>query len=331
MLQDKKHYTKTTLGFSAICFILACLLMYGAELENMGLEKTKPYVALITKSTTSDFWKSTYAGANAAGTAHNVELSFEGPETEEDYKTQNRLIRKAVKNGAEAIVFSAVDYDGNAETIEEAAEAGVKIVIIDSAVNSDKVSCTIGTDNYQAGLMVAEAVLGDGSYSQKVGIVNYDKNSENGQQREKGFRDGAAEYSRIEIVDCINVISETEQAKAGTIDMLKRHPEINVIVTFNEWTSLGVGYAIKELGLADTTYVVAFDSNVVSVGMLETGEVDALIVQNPYAMGYLGVEYAHSLISGNKIEEKDVVTTTTLVTRENMYEPEYQRVLFAFD
>ena len=56
--------------------------------------------------------------------------------------------------------------------------------------------------------------------------------------------------------------------------MLKKHPKINVIVTFNEWTTLGVGYAIQELGLKDNVRVVAFDSNVVSVGMLETGEVD---------------------------------------------------------
>lgn len=83
--------------------------------------------------------------------------------------------------------------------------------------------------------------------------------------------------------------------------MLRQHPEINVIATFNEWTSLGVGYAIKQLDLGARTTVVAFDSNAVSVGMLETGEVDALIVQDPYAMGYLGVECAYNLINGNPL------------------------------
>ena len=53
-----------------------------------------------------------------------------------------------------------------------------------------------------------------------------------------------------------------------------------MVVTFNEWTSLGVGWAIRDLDRGDRTQVVAFDSNVVSVGMLETGEVDALIVQD---------------------------------------------------
>ena len=101
---------------------------------------------------------------------------------------------------------------------------------------------------------------------------------------------------RVEIMDAINVKSTTEDAKRGTEKMLERHPEVNAIATFNEWTSLGVGYAIRELGIGEETAVVAFDSNVVSVGMLETGEVDALIVQNPYAIGYLGVEHAYRLI-----------------------------------
>ena len=65
--------------------------------------------------------------------------------------------------------------------------------------------------------------------------------------------------------------------------------------------------------------------------MLETGEVDALIVQNPYAMGYLGVEYAWMLLKGEKVKETHIDTTTTLITRENMYNPENQKVLFPFD
>ena len=166
-------------------------------------------------------------------------------------------------------------------------------MVIDSDVNSNSVSCRISTDNYQAGQMAAEAVLEAEWEELKVGIVNFDENSQNGQEREQGFRDASAESERVRIIDSINVISTTEEAKNGTIQMLKEHPDINVIVTFNEWTSLGVGYAIEEWRLGEDVTVVAFDSNVVSVGMLETGEVDALIVQNPYAMGYLGVEYAY--------------------------------------
>ena len=323
---------KRTAVFSLMLLLaLTSISGCGRNTKEAGNEHSKSYVAVITKSTTSEYWKTTFAGANAASAEYHMEVTFNGPENEEDYETENDMVRAAVKDGADAIVFSAVDYNANAKAINEAVEAGVKVVVIDSDVNSDLVSCRISTDNNKAGQMVGNAVLEGDEENFNVGIVNFDKNSENGQQREKGFRDQVEGNSRVNIISSVNVNSTTEEAKAATIKMIEDNPQINIIVTFNEWTSLGVGYAVQELGLADAVRVVAFDSNVVSVGMLETGEVDALIVQNPYAMGYLGVEYASMLINGEKLKETDIDTTTTLITRENMYEPGSQKVLFPFE
>ena len=156
-------------------------------------------------------------------------------------------------------------------------------------------------------------------------------NSANGQQRELGFRQTVEQDPRVKDITTINVLSTTEDARAGTKEMLLSDSRINVVVTFNEWTSLGVGWAIRDLDRGDRTQVVAFDSNVVSVGMLETGEVDALIVQNPYAMGYLGVETAANLINGQTGGPSVIDTATTIVTRENMYERESQKILFSFE
>ena len=132
-------------------------------------------------------------------------------------------------------------------------------------------------------MKAAEAALAVGEDELYIGIVNYDVNSANGQQRELGFRQTVEQDPRVKDITTINVLSTTEDARAG-----------------------------------DRTQVVAFDSNVVSVGMLETGEVDALIVQNPYAMGYLGVETAANLINGQTGGPSVIDTATTIVTRENI-------------
>src|SRR5699024_8842286 len=127
--------------------------------------------------------KAVFVGAEAAATEYNLELTIDGPDTEEDYEAQNQMIEDAVADGAQALVFSAIDYDANAPAIEKAAEKGVKIVVIDSAVNSQNVATYIGTDNYSAGMMAARAALERTSGPLKVGIVNYDINSANGQDR----------------------------------------------------------------------------------------------------------------------------------------------------
>ena len=326
----KKWEHRRTGGWQVAALAAVILLISSGCASSQTATGKKHSIALVTKSTTSAFWHSVEAGAGAAAAEYNLDFTFEGPEKEEDYETQNRMIREAVERGAEALVISAVDYNANAEAVDQAAKKGLQIVVIDSDVNSSGVVSRIGTNNDAAGEMAARALLDGEEEVLHVGIVNYDVNSANGQQREEGFRRVIQESPRVADITTINVISTTEDARIGTEKLLKEHPEINAIVTFNEWTSLGVGWAIRGQGLADATRVVAFDSNVVNVGMLETGEVDALIVQNPYAMGYLGVEAAYRLLNGQKVTAV-TDTDTVVVTRENMYDEACQRILFTFE
>ena len=326
----KKWEHRRTGGWQVAVLAAVILLISSGCASSQTATGKKHSIALVTKSTTSAFWHSVKAGAGAAAAEYNLDFTFEGPEKEEDYETQNRMIREAVERGAEALVISAVDYNANAEAVDQAAKKGLQIVVIDSDVNSSGVVSRIGTNNDAAGEMAARALLDGEEEVLQVGIVNYDVNSANGQQREEGFRRVIQESPRVADITTINVISTTEDARIGTEKLLKEHPEINAIVTFNEWTSLGVGWAIRGQGLADATRVVAFDSNVVNVGMLETGEVDALIVQNPYAMGYLGVEAAYRLLNGQKVTAV-TDTDTVVVTRENMYDEACQRILFTFE
>ena len=59
-------------------------------------------VAIVAKSTQTEFWLSVFAGAEAAATEYNVELIITGPKAEEDYETQNQMVANAVDAGAEA-------------------------------------------------------------------------------------------------------------------------------------------------------------------------------------------------------------------------------------
>lgn len=334
MMQSKQRNIK--IGLSIAGSVLGCLLMSSFIINVAGKSKNntdivKHHVAIICKSTQSAFFKAVFAGANAASAEYNLTVSYGGPSNEEDEEAQNKLINQAVEDGAKVIVLSAVDYNANAKAVEEAANKGVKTIVIDSDVNSSVVGCRIGTNNYKAGEMAGVAALACKDEVLNIGIVNFDRNSANGQQREEGFRDKVVEDPRVQQVQTIHVNSNIDDAKEATKELLMRHPEINVITTFNEWTSLGVGYAISELGLKDKVTVVAFDNNVVSVGMLESGEVDALIVQNPYAMGYLGVEYAYKYIYELPVGKEQIDTSTMLINRENMYEEECQRILFPFN
>ena len=315
---------------AVLCVLLAGALLSGCTAPGTAAEQYS--VALVAKSTETEFWLSVFAGAEAAATEYNIRLDITGPETEEDYEAQNRMIAEAVSAGADALVFSAIDYENNASAIDAAAEAGVKVVAIDSSVASGMVSTYRGTDNPAAGRMAAQAAL-DGVEGQlTVGLVNYDISSANGQERELGARELLGESGRAEVVAVINTLAEAGQAQKDAEAMLREHPEINVLIAFNEPTSVGAAYAVDSLDLSESVFLVGFDSNVATVDGLQDGCVDALIVQNPYAMGYLGVESAYKLLSDGGEELETVVDTSTqIVDRENMFTMDSQKALFAFE
>ena len=307
---------------------LTCLSACGGEQESGQRHK----VVLVAKSTQTEFWLSVFAGAQAAAAEYNVELTTIGPETEEDYETQNRMVAEAVADGAEALVFSAIDYENNAAAVDAAGQAGVKIVSIDSGVDSDQVGTYIGTDNYAAGRMAAQAALEGVEGELVVGLVNYDESTANGQERERGVRDALTESGRARVAASVTTLVEAGRAQTDTADLLRNNPEINAVIAFNEPTSVGAARAVAELGLSDEVFLVGFDSNVATIDGLQEGSVDALIVQNPYAMGYLGVESAYQLLSGQGAGlEPTVDTATQIVNRGNLFSLDSQKALFAFE
>ena len=123
----------------------------GCTMQATDSNATRYQVALVAKSKDSEFWNAVFTGAEAAATEYNMQLTIAAPNSEEDYEEQDRMIEKAVEDGAQAIVFSAIDYEKNAAAIDAAAAAGVTIIGIDSAVDSAHVAAYIGADNYGAG------------------------------------------------------------------------------------------------------------------------------------------------------------------------------------
>lgn len=290
----------------------------------------KQSIMLIAKSSESNFWKTVFKGARAAANEYNINLIIQSPQSEDDYLTQNRLINWGVENKMDSIVFSACDYDRSVASAEKAIDAGIAVISVDSPINSERVSLHIGTDNFAAGAQVGKQLARLTGGLGIVGVINCEEIGAVGMQREAGLKAELKKYPNMRVEDIRYTMSNIEDPKQNTIEMLAEHPGINAIATFNEWTTLGVGAALTELEAAPESYaVVGFDTNVISIGQLEDGILDGLIVQNPFAMGYLGVQQAIEHKKNTK-QEPFLDTGTAVITAENMYNPENQKLLFPF-
>jgi ribose transport system substrate-binding protein len=264
-----------------------------------------------------------------AGTAeYNIDYYCEAPDSEENSSGQLALIKSAIDNDVDVLVVSAISASDASSLIEEAKSKGIYVVIVDSGVDTSKIDVQISTDNVEAGRKLAQEVINIDEEKKYIGIINFDADAANGQEREQGFTDELADVDNVYIVDSVNVASNVSESKAATKKMLAEHPEINVVVTLNEWTTLGVGYAMEEIAGAKNIYVYGFDSNTLCLDMLEKGYIDGLMVQNPYAMGYLAMENAYKLCKNKNVSEKLIYTGAELITRDNMYDTDMQKIIF---
>ena len=303
------------------------VLLAGCAMQPVDSTTARYRVALIAKNNRdSEFWNAVFIGAEAAATEYNLQLTITAPDDEEDYAAQNQLSADAVEDGAQAIVFwhNCISY-------YHGAAAGVTVISVDSAVNSDNVAAYIGADNYGAGRMVAQSALDGMEGALCVGLINYEVNGANGRDREQGARDAFAESGRARITAAVSTHPNAASARADTLAMLRTHPEINVLIALNETTAVGAAQAVQQMQRADDLWLAAFDSNIETIDALQTGTVDTLIVQNTYGMGYFGVESAYKLLAGQGSSvEKSNITATRTITRENMFAMDKQKALFPF-
>ncbi len=319
---------KIFISLFVLCFAIVCFI----GCTHTTTQSAHGKVAVITKGSDSDFWSDLKSGAVTAATEYNLELTVEGPDNESDCEAQNKLIRNAISRKVDVIVLSAIDYNNTAPAVQEAVDNGIKVIMIDSNVNVKNTQSFIGTNNIQAGKRAGEAVekLCKDKGKIYIGVVSSGENTENNNERQQGFADYIGTLENAEIVKTVYVSSDQDNATAEAKKLLTEHPEINAVIGFNEWATLGVGMAISELDLADNVCGVGFDSNIKCVGMLETGEIDTLIVQNPFAIGYLAVSNAATLMSGKSIEPS-IETSVYVVDRSNMFNKDVQKVLFSFE
>ena len=321
---------KATALLSIAFFLIAAL--FGCA-KSADFDNKNNNIAIITKGSDSNFWNDMKNGAMSAANEYNVNITFEGPENEEDCEAQNKMIENAISSNAGVIILSAIDFEKNAAAVQKAIDSGIKVITVDSDVDVNGKELFIGTNNFEAGQKAAKQAVNlcKEQKSINIGIVNYGENTENGKQRLKGFTDYIDKVKNAKVVASVNVESNAENATLGAKQLIEENKGINVLIGFNEWSTLGVGYAIKELNLKDEVFGIGFDSNVNCVGMLETGEIDTLIVQNPFSMGYLSVSKAAELLLGNAKTDGVIETDTYVVNRKNMFSPDVQKILFSFN
>ncbi|RIK55402.1 MAG: BMP family ABC transporter substrate-binding protein [Chloroflexi bacterium] len=262
----------------------------------------KPYIPMISKGFQHQFWQAVKAGAEQAAADLNVEITFEGPESEAMVDKQIEMLQAALAKNPDAICLAALDSQAVIPLLEEAQAAGIPVVGFDSGVDSDIPVSTAATDNVAAAALaadkMAELIGGEG----KIAVIVHDQTSRTGIDRRDGFVNRIeSEYPNIEIVDVQygggDHLKSTDLAKA----IIQANPDLKGFFGANEGSAIGVLNAVTELGKEGQIVVIGYDSGKQQMDAVRSGVMAGAITQNPIGIGYKCVEAALKAINGEEV------------------------------
>ncbi|TNC02580.1 ABC transporter substrate-binding protein [Paracoccus marcusii] len=306
-----------------------CLAVSALALTAAGAQAGE--IAVIVKTTNSNFWQNVNLGAQAAieGQSEHT-LSFDGPAAESAVADQVSLVENAINRGVAGLVLAPSDPEALIPVVQRAYESGIPVVIIDSALGEGAegaFQAFLSTDNCAAGEQVAKRMIDEAGTTGKVGIMSYVAGVGSEIGRVGCFTSYLQENSDLEIVGPLYSQSQMANALNQTTDMLASNPDLIGIFGANEPTAVGMGRAIEQAGKAGQLTALGFDGNEDLQQFVRDGVLTATAVQGSFAMGEMGVQTVMDILAGETVEPF-INTGVVMVDKANIESDEARNVLY---
>jgi len=257
------------------------------------------------------FWDACEAGAMKAET--ELELAKQGYSVTFDRadftdKGQvDKIKQYALQKDLVAFGISVYNPDSPAVANELKAlqKRGVKVIAIDGDMNREKFRdaryAYLGTDNIIAGRELGRAARAVSPTGANYVFFVGNTGSANAIARMSGFSEGiGTEAEKFQMIERLEDRGDRSIARKNVQDALDRHPETDMLVGIWAYNTPQQIAVVKERKLREKTKIMCFDAAPASIVGMKEGNLDAMVVQNPYQMGYLGVQLMKALVEDDK-------------------------------
>lgn len=292
----------------------------------------KKTIAVVPKGTTHEFWKAVHAGALKAGNEEGVEIAWSGPLKEDDLKEQIDIVQTFTARGVAGIVLAPLSDKALVSPVKAAKQAGIPTVIFDSDLQGAEHASFVATDNFAAGKLAGEELarlLGDAGGN--VVMLRYQEGSASTTNRERGFLAAMNEAAKAR--PALKIASESqfggatvESAHKTAENLLSATKDLRGVFCPNESTTFGMLLALQQAGLAGKVKFVGFDASEKLVSGVRDAKIDALVLQDPFKIGYLAVKTMARHLRGEKVEPR-VDTGAALATKASLETPAVKALL----
>jgi len=291
-------------------------------------------IAVIPKGTTHEFWKSIHAGAIKAqqefgSQGVEVNVTWQGPLKEDDRETQIKVVEGCRTQNVSGIVLAPLDNHALVRPVEEAMQSKIPTVVIDSGLASESIVSFVATDNLKGGSLAADQLGKLLQGKGKVLLLKYQVGSASTQDREDGFlKQMKSAYPGIEVIVGDAYAGPTrETAYQASQNLLNRYAnDIQGIFTVNESSTAGMLLALQDIKKAGVIRLIGFDATSSFIDSMKKKELDGIVVQDPFKMGYLGVKTMVEHLQGKSVEKR-IDTGVVMITPDNLDDATSQTLL----
>lgn len=291
-----------------------------------GSASGKLTIAVVPKSIGLFYWGTVHAGAEAAAQKLGVNIIWKGTAQETDVTGQTNILQDFLNQHVDGIVFAATDEKALVPIVQQANGAKIPILNIDSGISPQTIPL-VATDNVKAASDAADELNSLLHGNGNVALLPFVPTAATSIQREQGFTQQLGKYPGLKLVAKQYDQSDVNTALSVMQNILNAHPDLNGVFAANEPGVIGTIHALQAANKVGKVEVVGFDNATDEVTALQQGQIQALIVQNPYQIGYQGVADMVKMIHHQSVPQS-TDTGATVVTRQNMNDPKIHSILY---
>ncbi len=268
-----------------LCVVSASVLSLSACRQHASDET----FYLISNNLKLPYWQTVNRGFERAAADYHVHARLVGPDTY-DSAAELDAFRKAIAAHPFGILISAADASSFRADINDAIQAGIPVITVDSDAPSSQRLYFIGTDNLEAGHLGAHRLVE--KLNGKGNIIFFSiPGQPNLDERLHGYRDVIADHPGMKIVDVLNVKGDPAIAFDQTRQYLAKTgaDKINAFVSLESSSGPAIAEVLKRDNVTDRT-LIAMDVGPETLSLIKSGAIDATVSQKPWTMGYIGLK-----------------------------------------
>ena len=243
-------------------------------------------IAYMPPATEFNYYIAIGEGIKAVAADAGVEVFMLAPQSGADINGQMGMIQDVLTQDVDAIIFGTHDEFAAAPLIKKAVDKGMAVMMINSDIPNfpTPIHGVVGYSQRNGTHNIADwAIENYGDKSVKVGIIE-GQPGYHSTERVGGFLDGIKGNDNFEVVVSIDGKWNVEGGNTAGMDILRAHPDLDMIFAANDYMIIGASFAAKALGRSDIV-LLGNDGDTSGLEEIAAGNITATVNTSPFLMG----------------------------------------------